>query len=250
MTGQRVARSVGHAGAGYDWLFGWDLEFQHVCLTRGRTLFLLKFSLRDDDDEFLYGDSQPKVPADLALNAPAVPSSSAGENASSSSAPVSSRDAFCTLLVLKTKYKFKHVFGLLVAFYALRARRQPQPRLQSQQSRRQLNRMSEFSSANLSFFYFCQPKRAHPSHSLFVFSIPFGKAVPVDDDLFPPIRPPPPPPAADVTAPQASLTDDTEEGEDATADADADADLDADAAMGDGSDASEESDEVSSSVQK
>ena len=53
-----------------------------------------------------------------------------------------------------------------------------------------------------------------------------------------------------MTAPQASLADDTEEGEDATADADADLDADADAAMGDGSDASEESDEVSSSVQK
>lgn len=222
-----------------------------MCLTRGRTLFLLKFSLRDDDDEFLYGDSQPKVLPDLALNAPAVPSSSAGENASSSSAPVSSRDAFCTLLVLKTKYKFKHVFGLLVAFYALRARRQPQPQLQSRQSRRQLNRMSEFSSANLPSFIFANRNAHTPLIHSFIFSIPFGKAVPVDDDLFPPIRPPPPPPpAADVTAPQASLADDTEEGEDATADADADADLDADAAMGDGSDASEESDEVSSSVQK
>ena len=69
---------------------------------------------------------------------------------------------------------------------------------------------------------------------------------PADDDLFPPIRPP-----TDVTAPQ---PDYTEEGEDTTADADADtdADADADAAMGDGSHASEdeESDEVSSSVQK
>ena len=59
---------------------------------------------------------------------------------------------------------------------------------------------------------------------------------PAEDDLFPPIRPP-----ADVTAPQA---DDAEEEEVATAD------VDADAMMGDGSDASEESDEVSSSVQK
>jgi hypothetical protein len=68
--------------------------------------------------------------------------------------------------------------------------------------------------------------------------------VPADDDLFPPIRPP----AADVIALQA---DDAEEGEeDATADADADADADVDVAMGDGSDASEESDEVSSSVRK
>jgi len=62
--------------------------------------------------------------------------------------------------------------------------------------------------------------------------------LPADDDLFPPIRPP-----ADVTAAQ---VDDTEEGEDTTADADADADE----VMGDGSEASEESDEVSSSVQK
>ena len=54
---------------------------------------------------------------------------------------------------------------------------------------------------------------------------------PADDDLFPPIRPP-----ADVAVPQ---LDETEEGEDTTADADADG------VMGDGSEASEESDEVS-----
>lgn len=53
-----------------------------MCVARGRTLFLLKFSLRDDDDEFLYGDSQLKVPADLAVAAPAAPPS-AGENTSS-----------------------------------------------------------------------------------------------------------------------------------------------------------------------
>ena len=83
-----------------------------------------------------------------------------------------------------------------------------------------------------------------PSPLFLPFSIPFGKAVPPDDDLFPPIRPP----AAEVTVSQA---DDTEEGEeDAAADADADADMDADAGMGDASDASEESDEVSSSVPK
>ena len=76
---------------------------------------------------------------------------------------------------------------------------------------------------------------------IFLFlSIPFGKAVPADDDLFPPIRPPP----ADVTALQA---DDAEEWEEDAA-GDADADADADVGMGDGSDASEESDEVSSSV--
>ena len=66
-------------------------------------------------------------------------------------------------------------------------------------------------------------------------SIPFGKTVPPDDDLFPPIRPP-----VDVTVPQ---EDGAEEGNDAATDPDADA-------AGDGSDASEESDEVSSSVQK
>jgi hypothetical protein len=62
--------------------------------------------------------------------------------------------------------------------------------------------------------------------------------LPADDDLFPPIRPP-----ADVTAAQ---VDDTEEGEDVTADPDADVD----GVMEDASEASEESDEVSSSAQK
>jgi hypothetical protein len=61
--------------------------------------------------------------------------------------------------------------------------------------------------------------------------------VPADDDLFPPIRPP-----ADATALQADVAA-AEEGEDA-------ADADADAATGDGSDTSEESDEVSFSVLK
>jgi hypothetical protein len=93
--------------------------------------------------------------------------------------------------------------------------------------------------------------RAHPhlttfSFSFLHFSIPFGKAVPPDDDLFPPIRPP----AADVTAPQADDAEESEEDAAADADADADVDVDADAGMGDGSEASEESDEVSSSVQK
>ena len=79
-----------------------------MCVARGRTLFLLKFSLRDDDDEFLYGDSQLKVPADLAVAAP-VPSS-AGEI-------TSSPPCACILLrrVLyptrpQTKYKFD-IFG-------------------------------------------------------------------------------------------------------------------------------------------
>jgi len=57
--------------------------------------------------------------------------------------------------------------------------------------------------------------------------------VPADDDLFPPIRPP-----ADATPLQA---DATEDGEDAA---------EADAVTGDGSDTSEESDEVSNSVLK
>jgi hypothetical protein len=65
--------------------------------------------------------------------------------------------------------------------------------------------------------------------------------VPADDDLFPPIRPP-----ADATALQTDAAPAMEE-EDA---ADADADADADAATGDGSDTSEESDEVSSPVLK
>jgi hypothetical protein len=56
----------------------------------------------------------------------------------------------------------------------------------------------------------------------------------MDDDLFPPIRPP----QEDQTALQA---DASEEGEDA-------ADADADAVTGDGSDSSEESDEVSNSI--
>jgi hypothetical protein len=118
-----------------------------VCVTRGRTLFLLKFSLRDDDDEFLYGDSQLKVPADLALAAPAVPSSSAGENTSSPRTCILLRRVLYPTRP-QTKYKFD-IFGLLL--FSLRARRQPQPqhrhRHQSQ-SQRQLNRMSEFHQTN------------------------------------------------------------------------------------------------------
>jgi hypothetical protein len=80
-----------------------------VCVARGRTLFLLKFSLRDDDDEFLYGDSQFKVPADLAV-APPVPSS-AGENTSS---PFT-----CTLLrrlLYPTRPQTKYKFDILAHF--------------------------------------------------------------------------------------------------------------------------------------
>ena len=64
------------------WRFQLDLVIglEHVCVARGRKLFLLKFGLRDDDDEFLYGDSQLKAPAELPI-APPVPSS-AGENTS------------------------------------------------------------------------------------------------------------------------------------------------------------------------
>jgi hypothetical protein len=126
-----------------------DRPLEHVCLARGRNFFLLKPSLRDDDEEFLYGDSElkesslSKIPADHIV------------------APVPT-------------------------------------------------------------------------------TIPFGKAEPADDDLFPPIRPP-----ADATA--ALKTDAAEEMEDA---ADADADADADAVTGDGSSDAEESDEVSSSALK
>jgi len=84
--------------------------------------------------------------------------------------------------------------------------------------------MSEFSN--------CQPSTYTLTLILHLLSnIPFGKAEPADDDLFPPIRPP-----ADATPPQA---DDAEEGGD---------DVDMDAQTGDGSDASEESEEVSPSV--
>jgi hypothetical protein len=89
--------------------------------------------------------------------------------------------------------------------------------------------MSEFSD--------CQPSEHTRLILPLLPSIPFGKAVPADDDLFPPIRPP-----MDTTAP---LKPDAAEEEEDTADADADA------VTGDGSsDASEESDEVSSSVLK
>jgi hypothetical protein len=69
------------------------------------------------------------------------------------------------------------------------------------------------------------------SHCIALLSIPFGKTVPADDDLFQTDHPP-----ADATAPQA---DDTEEACD-------DADADEAMGVGDGSDASEESEEVSS----
>ena len=211
-----------------------------MCVASGRTLFLLKLSLRDDDDEFLYGDSQLKVSADLAVAAP-VPSS-AGENTSSPP---------CTCILLRrvlypTRPQTKYKFDILAhsSFSCVRVQLQlqllPLPLPQRQQPQCQLNRMSEFHQQLFN------RARAHLSHQFFFFwpfspfiSIPFGKTVPADDDLFPPIRPP-----ADVTAMQA---DDAEEGEDfATADADADADV----VTGDGTDASEESDEVSSSVQK
>jgi hypothetical protein len=97
-------------------LLDWNLE--HVCLARGRTLFLLKFSLRDDDDEFLYGDSQLKVPADLAPIAAPVPPST-GENTSPPP-----RTCILPRRVLyptrpQTKYKFD-IFGLLFSFPCVR----------------------------------------------------------------------------------------------------------------------------------
>ena len=64
-----------------DWY--WFIGLEHVCVTRGRKLFLLKFSLRDDDDEFLYGDSQLKITTDVAVAPPVPVPSSAGENNSS-----------------------------------------------------------------------------------------------------------------------------------------------------------------------
>jgi hypothetical protein len=63
------------------------LDWNYVCLLRSSHTFLTEAHSRDDDDEFLYGDSELKesslsnVPADLVVAAP-VPSSS-GENTSS-----------------------------------------------------------------------------------------------------------------------------------------------------------------------
>ena len=84
-----------------DW-FNSILVLEHVCLVRSRTLFLLKFSLRDDDDEFLYGDSQLKVPADLVVPTPVLPST--GENTSSCTCILLRRVLYPTRL--QTKYKF------------------------------------------------------------------------------------------------------------------------------------------------
>jgi hypothetical protein len=70
-------------------------------------------------------------------------------------------------------------------------------------------------------------------------SIPFGKAAPAEDDLFPPAHPP-----ADAAAPP--QVDGAEEGDADNADND-DPDADADAMTGDCSDTSEESEEVSTS---
>jgi hypothetical protein len=177
-----------------------------VCVGSWSQLFLLKFNLRDDDDEFLYGDSElkesslSKISADLIV----APEPSAGET------PL---PALCILRRVLYSTRQRNINDILLTS-SLRAR--------------QLNRMSEFSN--------CQPSALHTSHFAPSLSIPFGKAVPADDDLFPPIRPP-----ADATTLQTDAT--PEEGEDA-----ADADADADAATADGSDTSEESDEVSSSV--
>lgn len=83
--------------------------------------------------------------------------------------------------------------------------------------------MSEFTTR--------QPLRHPLTLPLLSFRIPFGKVVPTDDDLFLPIHPP-----TDAIVPQ---TNDAQEGGD---------DANTDAASGDGSDATEESDEVSFSL--
>ena len=81
-----------------------------------------------------------------------------------------------------------------------------------------------------------QPPRTPLSHpASLLLSIPFGKAPPAEDDLFPPAHPP-----ADAAAPP--QVDDAEEGDADDADDD---DPDADAVTGDGCDASEDSEEVS-----
>jgi hypothetical protein len=96
----------------------WFIGLEHVCVARSRKLFLLKFNLRDDDDEFLYGDSQLKLSTDIAVATPAVPSS-AGENTSSLLlALVSSCDAFCILLVLKRN--INSIFWLTFSFPCVR----------------------------------------------------------------------------------------------------------------------------------
>ena len=112
-----------------------------MCVARSRTLFLLKFSLRDDDDEFLYGDSQLKAPA---VAAP-VPSS-AGENTSS---PPRNLYPPATRFVSYSSPKRNINSTFWLTFFSLRVPQpqpQPQPRPQSQLNRKM---MSEFASATV-----------------------------------------------------------------------------------------------------
>lgn len=71
------------------------LELENVCHSRSSASFaLLRTSSRDDDDEFLYGDSELKASSLSTVTPPVIPSP--GEN------PLL-RHSFCILLV-PTKY--------------------------------------------------------------------------------------------------------------------------------------------------
>ena len=171
-----------------------------------QTAFLLKFDLRDDDDEFLYGDSElkesslSKVPPALLADL-AVPST--GET------PLLGPLVSSRRILYSTRPKRNIIDILLTSSLACV---------------RQLNRMSKFNNLPTS-------PRTPLSFCIALLSIPFGKTEPADDDLFQTVHPP-----ADATPPQA---EDAEEAVD-------DADVDAVTGDGDGSDASEESEEVSS----
>jgi hypothetical protein len=91
---------------------------ENVCVARGRRivkrLFLLKFDPRDDDDEFLYGDSELKESSPSNVPAAVVdPVPSAGETPLLVLCP---SDAFCILLV-PTKYN-RHFAHLLASLRA------------------------------------------------------------------------------------------------------------------------------------
>ena len=104
-----------------------------MCVGSWSQLFLLKFNLRDDDDEFLYGDTElkesslSKIPADL-IPAP-VPS--AGET------PLPALVSCARRVLYSTRQR--NIIDILLTS-SLRAR--------------QLNRMSEFSN--------CQPSAHTP----------------------------------------------------------------------------------------
>lgn len=114
---------------------------ENVCVARGRQiakqLFLLKFDPRDDDDEFLYGDSElkesslSKVPPALLADL-AIPS--AGET------PLLGLLVSSRRILYSTRPKRNIIDILLTSFACVR----------------QLNRMSEFSNLTTS--------PAHPSH--------------------------------------------------------------------------------------